>query len=497
MGRSQRGNCANSPTSRAPMTAATAISPRAKISSSIGRSCRMCRTCFWSSPKSKCIACRRAATMCAISPPILLPARARTKSRIRASSARSCGNGPRCIPNFPFCRASSRFASLPRSTTAPRSIHDIAIQAVKNEAGEIGYRVYVGGGLGRTPFSARKGRIRARARHSRLSRSDPARLQSRAGATISGKRGSKFWCIRSRIEEMRAPLEKEFAEIKASGHRSNSRPKRWRESPPISHRPILEPVECPEPFEAASGKDRIRRLGRKPMCIATKCRAMRRDHLAQGHRRHPRRLLVRSDGRLGRDHGYSQRRSASPMSRISSCRICARRSPALSTSSRRSTSPRRTRAHHRHHRLPRPRLLRSRQCPFDSHRAGDCQALCRRAPARTIGPLKIKISGCINACGHHHVGHIGILGVERNGEETYQILLGGSADENAAIGQILGPGFSSENIVGAIDTIVETYMGLRRGRRRLSSTRSGGSASRRSRRRFMNAAPDRTSDERA
>ena len=83
------------------------------------------------------------------------------------------------------------------------------------------------------------------------------------------------------------------------------------------------------------------------------------------------------------------------------------------------------------------------------------------AKAKAIGPLKIKICGCINACGHHHVGHIGILGLERAGEETYQITLGGSADETAAIGQIVGPGFSSENVVGAVETIVETYMGLR------------------------------------
>jgi sulfite reductase (NADPH) hemoprotein beta-component len=76
--------------------------------------------------------------------------------------------------------------------------------------------------------------------------------------------------------------------------------------------------------------------------------------------------------------------------------------------------------------------------------------------------LKIKISGCINACGHHHVGHIGILGLERAGEETYQITLGGSGDEQAALGQIVGPGFSSENVVEAIETIVDTYMGLRR-----------------------------------
>ncbi len=80
------------------------------------------------------------------------------------------------------------------------------------------------------------------------------------------------------------------------------------------------------------------------------------------------------------------------------------------------------------------------------------------ARAREIGPLKIKISGCINACGHHHVGHIGILGLERAGEETYQITLGGSGDEHAAIGQIAGPGFSYEKIVDAVDILVETYL---------------------------------------
>ena len=75
-----------------------------------------------------------------------------------------------------------------------------------------------------------------------------------------------------------------------------------------------------------------------------------------------------------------------------------------------------------------------------------------------IGELKIKISGCINACGHHHVGHIGILGVDRKGEEFYQITLGGSADENTAIGSIIGPGFASEDVVGAVDKIVDTYL---------------------------------------
>ena len=78
-----------------------------------------------------------------------------------------------------------------------------------------------------------------------------------------------------------------------------------------------------------------------------------------------------------------------------------------------------------------------------------------------IGDLKIKISGCINACGHHHVGHIGILGVDRKGEEFYQITLGGSGDETCSIGEIVGPGFSSERIVDAIEQVVDAYLDLR------------------------------------
>ena len=74
-----------------------------------------------------------------------------------------------------------------------------------------------------------------------------------------------------------------------------------------------------------------------------------------------------------------------------------------------------------------------------------------------IGELKVEISGCINACGHHHVGHIGILGVDKKGTEFYQISLGGAADENASIGQITGRAFTEETIVDAIETVVTTY----------------------------------------
>jgi sulfite reductase (NADPH) hemoprotein beta-component len=78
-----------------------------------------------------------------------------------------------------------------------------------------------------------------------------------------------------------------------------------------------------------------------------------------------------------------------------------------------------------------------------------------------IGPLKIKISGCINACGHHHVGHIGILGLDRVGVENYQITLGGDGTEDATLGARTGPGFAYDEIVPAVERLIETYLDLR------------------------------------
>ncbi len=78
-----------------------------------------------------------------------------------------------------------------------------------------------------------------------------------------------------------------------------------------------------------------------------------------------------------------------------------------------------------------------------------------------IGELKIKVSGCINACGHHHAGHIGILGVDRKGEEAYQLSLGGSGAEDASLAKILGPGFSEAGVVDAVEKVIEAYRTVR------------------------------------
>jgi len=81
--------------------------------------------------------------------------------------------------------------------------------------------------------------------------------------------------------------------------------------------------------------------------------------------------------------------------------------------------------------------------------------------AEGVGELKIKISGCINACGHHHVAHIGILGVDKKGEEFYQLSLGGSGAEDASIGKILGPALPADRVASAVDQLVGAYLSVR------------------------------------
>ncbi|MCL4674302.1 MAG: nitrite/sulfite reductase, partial [Sphingomonadaceae bacterium] len=75
-----------------------------------------------------------------------------------------------------------------------------------------------------------------------------------------------------------------------------------------------------------------------------------------------------------------------------------------------------------------------------------------------LGELKLKISGCINACGHHHAGHIGVLGVDKKGVENYQLLLGGSEAADTSLGKITGPGFDEDGIVGAVETVTDVYL---------------------------------------
>ena len=105
-------------------------------------------------------------------------------------------------------------------------------------------------------------------------------------------------------------------------------------------------------------------------------------------------------------------------------------------------------------------LANARSIPIAQKIAAKFEAL---ETQRDIGELKIKVSGCINGCGHHHAGHIGILGVDKKGEEAYQLLLGGSAAEDTTLAKILGPGFDENGIVVAVEKLITFYRGARSG----------------------------------
>ena len=349
--------------------------------------------------------------------------------------------------------------------------HDIGLQVVRDAAGEIGFTVFVGGGLGRTPFIGR--RVREFLPERDLLGYVEAILRV---YNLEGRRDNKFKARikillhEKTLETLKGEIEAEFV----------ARDRALLDLPPEEVARVAAFFAPPalEPRKPVS--DRVERRKGKDTRFASFLAA--NVDAAQGAGLRRRHRVAETDRRAARRLPAPTRWTPSP-------------------TSPRTTSHDEIRVSHEQNLILPHVALDDLPAVYDrlasvglaTPNAGQISdiiacpgldycalATARSIPvaqriaktfgdgakARAIGPLKIKISGCINACGHHHVGHIGILGLERAGEETYQITLGGSGDENAAIGQIVGPGFSSENVVGAVETIVETYMALRDGRGR-------------------------------
>jgi sulfite reductase (NADPH) hemoprotein beta-component len=345
--------------------------------------------------------------------------------------------------------------------------HDIGLQVVRNDAGELGFTVYVGGGLGRTPFIGRKvreflperdllGYIEAILRVYNLE----GRRDNRNKARI------KILLHEKSLEVLREEIEAEFA----------ARDRKLLDLPPEEVARVRAFFAPPELERKKPQSDRVERRKGKDSRFASFFAANVRPHREPGY------VVVTVSLKaigappgdasadqmdavadLAEDYSHDEVRVSHEQNlilphvalddllavydRLASVDLATPNAGSISDI---IACPG----------LDYCALATARSIPVAqriAQRFGD------GARAKSVGPLKIKISGCINACGHHHVGHIGILGLERAGEETYQITLGGSGDQKAAIGQIVGPGFSSENIVLAVETIVETYMGLRRG----------------------------------
>jgi sulfite reductase (NADPH) hemoprotein beta-component len=345
--------------------------------------------------------------------------------------------------------------------------HDIGLQIVRNERGELGFTVYAGGGLGRTPFVAKK--IRDFLPERDLLRYCDAILRV---YNLEGRRDNKYKArIKILVHEKGVDAFREAVEAE---YAANAQTVLTLRDEDIAHMRSFFPTPALEPRATTSARIERRRLrdakfdayiranvaphkisgyavmtvSLKPIgappgdatadqmdAVADLAEDYSQDELRVSHEQN---LILPHVALDDLPAVYDRLASvglATPNAgQISDIIAC----PGLDYCS----------------------LATARSIPVAQRIAehfGD------GARAREIGPLKIKISGCINACGHHHVGHIGILGLERAGEETYQITLGGSGDETASIGQITGPGFSSETIVEAIDTVVETYKAQRNG----------------------------------
>ncbi len=368
------------------------------------------------------------------------------------------------------------FSFLPRKfkiavNAAPKDraviqAHDIGLQIVRNERGEIGFTVYVGGGLGRTPMIGRK--IRDFLPEADLLAYTDAILRV---YNLEGRRDNKF---KARIKilvhekgesEMREAVEAEFA---AHNRQGLNLP-----ADEVARINAYFALPALEAKKAVS--DRVERRRAKDAKFSNFLQCNVSPHKVEGYAIVT--ISLKPIGGVPGDATADQMDAVADLAEDYSSdelRVSHEQNLVLPHVAYDDLSAVYDRLASMGLSTPNAGLVTDIiACPGLDYCA---LATARSIPiaqrlsehfgdgarARDIGPLKIKISGCINACGHHHVGHIGILGLERAGEETYQITLGGSGDETASIGQITGPGFSSENVVEAIETVVTTYMSQRR-----------------------------------
>lgn len=344
-------------------------------------------------------------------------------------------------------------------------VHDIGLHLKKNEAGELGFAVYVGGGQGRTPLIAKKIRdflpeadlltyitaiVRVYNLHGRRDNKYKARI--------------KILVHETGVEELTRQVEAEFAEIRDSELKL----------PEADIRAIETYFAPPALAARADGWDALARAQKADAAFAAWVR-----HNVQEHR-HPDYAMVtislKPIGGTPGDASDAQMDLVADLAEtyaFDEIRVSHEQNLILPHIAKGDLYP-------LYQALEKAGLATANSnlitdmiaCPgldycalANARSIPVAQAISERFGSlerqQEIGELKIKISGCINACGHHHVGHIGLLGVEKKGAELYQITLGGSGDENSSIGEIIGRGFEPEKVTDAVETIVDTYLGLR------------------------------------
>jgi len=362
------------------------------------------------------------------------------------------------------------FTALPRkfkiaviaseTDRAAMRLHDIGIRLVRNEAGELGAAFYVGGGMGRTPMIAPL--IRDFVPLDQLITYSEACLRV---YNRYGRRDNKF---KARIkilvheigaEEYTRQVEEEFAHLLGQGV-----------EPPFAELERIRTHFVDPPFQAGLSDDLDRSDPDFALWVDRNCHAHKQPGYIAAT------ISLKPVGGIPGDASASQMHLMADIAReysFDECRVTHAQNIVL--------------PHIEKQRLYKvwKKLEEAGLGAANLDQIGDiiaCPGLdyCSLANARSIpvaqkiserfaangkgdalGELKLKISGCINACGHHHAGHIGILGVDRKGRENYQLLLGGSEAADTSLGKITGPGFDEDGIVDAVEKAADVYLAQR------------------------------------
>ena len=382
-------------------------------------------------------------------------------------------------PEFTYLPRKFKIAvtASPRDRTAARA-HDIGLVLRRHRDGRLGFEVIVGGGMGRTPYIGATIREHLPAEHllsyltailrvyNRFGRRDnlyKARIKilvASLGAAEFARQADAEWAAMDRPRVDLPDLE--LARIRASFGLVP-----FRTLPPLSER-----------FEAARSDPALARFARNNIVphkvpgygivqvslkgigeVPGDCSADQMDALADLAERH-------GHGEIRVTHEQNLVLPHVPLDEVPALHAglvaAGLATPNINLVSDMIACPG----------LDYCALANARAIPIAQ---AISQTFADPARAEAVGELKIKISGCINACGHHHVGHIGILGVDKKGEEFYQLTLGGSGAEDAAIGHVLGPALGADKVAGAIDTLVEAYLAIRQpGERFLDTYRRTG-----------------------
>ena len=355
--------------------------------------------------------------------------------------------------------------------------HDMAIEIVKNGEGRTGYKVLVGGGMGRTPYIAQV--------LGEFVEKEDILAFLEAAMRVYNEQGRRDNIYKARIkiltnalgiEEMRRQVQREFAEIKQGGNLQL----------PQDELDRITAYFAPPNFDTGL-PDAIPDAGKD---FANWVKTNVHAHRAPGYAIAT--ITLKTPGQVPGDATAEQMETIAELMdtySVGEVRVTHEQNLVL--------------PHVRKKDLP-AIYAKLKELDFASANAGlitdiiACPGLdyCDLANARSIpiaqrialkfadldrqheiGELKIKISGCINACGHHHAGHIGILGVDKKGVEFYQLQLGGSGAEDASIGEIMGPGFTEHEIADAVERVVNVYIKTRKpGERFLDTYRRLGMA---------------------